>query len=248
MIGIYGIRNLINNKIYVGQSIHIKTRWEQHRSALKHKNHENRHLQAAWNKYGKDNFVFEILEECLQQDLNERETYWKLKFDPNTYNLGNTGCIGTVSDETRKKISEGVKIRNQSMTPEERKQKFGRSEPRGPYSEERKYRISQSLKGKPSYLRSEECKRKSSENSARKHTIMQFTLEGKFIKEWTTIQEAADTLHIDQGNISATCTGRYNYYKGFRWKYKEDITDEMIKNGLPPLDLKKKPKEYNPSY
>lgn len=240
MIGIYGIRNLINNKIYIGQSIHIKTRWEQHRSALKHKTHENRHLQAAWDKYGKDNFIFEILEECLQSDLNEKETYWKLKFDPNTYNLGNTGCIGTVSNETRKKISEGVSERWAAMSPEERKQKFGHSESRGPLKEETKRKISAALKGKSTYKRTEECKQKSRDHSARKHVIMQFTLEGEFIKEWPTIQEAANILHIDQGNISATCIGRYNYYKGFRWKYKEDVTSEMLQNGLPPLNLKKK--------
>ena len=248
MIGIYGIRNLINDKIYVGQSINIQKRWEQHRSALKHKKHDNRHLQAAWNKYGKDNFIFEVLEECLQQDLNERETYWKLKFDPNTYNLGNTGIIGTVSEETRKKISKGVSERWAAMTAEERKQKFGHSEPRGPLKEEIKQRISMSLKGRPSYIRSDKCKQKSIDSSPCKHSIIQFTLEGVFIREWSSVQEAARTLHIDQGNISATCIGHYNYYKGFRWKYKEDITDEMIKNGLPPLALKKKPKEYKPTY
>ena len=38
--------------------------------------HTNNHLQNAWDKYGEENFRFEILEQCEIRDLNRREKYW----------------------------------------------------------------------------------------------------------------------------------------------------------------------------
>lgn len=76
MIGIYKIENIINGKVYVGQSVNIKQRWAEHRSMLRNNYHENQHLQNAWNKYGEENFIHSIIEECTQEQLNEREKYW----------------------------------------------------------------------------------------------------------------------------------------------------------------------------
>jgi group I intron endonuclease len=62
--GIYQIKNLINNKIYIGSSYNINARMGQHFSNLKHNKHANPKLQAAYNKYGKENFIFKILITC----------------------------------------------------------------------------------------------------------------------------------------------------------------------------------------
>lgn len=61
--GIYKITNLNNGKIYIGSSKDIKQRFRKHLSELRSGKHSNYHLQAAWDKYGEDNFVFEIIEE-----------------------------------------------------------------------------------------------------------------------------------------------------------------------------------------
>ena len=74
--GIYMIINLINNHKYIGSSINIKRRLEIHRSNLRHNHHSNSHLQNAWNKYGEDNFVFNILEKCSKEKRFEREQYY----------------------------------------------------------------------------------------------------------------------------------------------------------------------------
>ena len=76
MIGIYKITNLLNNKMYIGQSNNIQRRFSEH----SYKGAESRIvLDSAIKKYGKDNFSFEVLEECSKELLNERETYW-IKF------------------------------------------------------------------------------------------------------------------------------------------------------------------------
>ena len=59
-IGIYKITNLINNKFYIGSSSDLKKRLYEHRRELNLGVHANKHLQSAWNKYGEENFKFEI--------------------------------------------------------------------------------------------------------------------------------------------------------------------------------------------
>ena len=62
MTGIYKITCLTNNKSYIGQSVSIKRRWATHKRELAAGTHYNEYLQRAYNKYGKDSFVYEILD------------------------------------------------------------------------------------------------------------------------------------------------------------------------------------------
>ena len=71
--GIYQIKNLINGKIYLGQTQDFETRKKHHFWKLKGNYHYNEHLQSAFNKYGEENFVFEILIET-NENLDEIET------------------------------------------------------------------------------------------------------------------------------------------------------------------------------
>lgn len=74
MIGIYKITNQINNKVYIGQSVNIRKRFNGHKFAAR--NGENTHLYNAMRDYGIENFSFEILEECSKEQLDDREIYW----------------------------------------------------------------------------------------------------------------------------------------------------------------------------
>lgn len=107
--GIYKITNKINGKCYIGQSIDIIKRWKTEYKW----HHINKHLLAAFNKYGLENFNFEIIEECEPSLLNEREQFWISiynSFDRNFgYNktLGGAGTPGRIfvmSEETKNKI------------------------------------------------------------------------------------------------------------------------------------------------
>lgn len=85
MIGIYKITNLINNKCYIGQSVHIERRWTEHCFPSK-----TSKISLAIQEFGKENFNFEILEECSIQELDKKEAYWIQYYNsltPNGYNV-----------------------------------------------------------------------------------------------------------------------------------------------------------------
>ena len=108
--GIYKIKNLINNKVYIGSSVDIDKRWKLHKDSLIQNKHHSILLQRSFNKHGKDNFIYDIIEECEKEILIEREQYWIDTLDSynNGYNiLPKAGsCLGNkVSDETKRKMS-----------------------------------------------------------------------------------------------------------------------------------------------
>jgi len=84
--GIYGIKNKINNKMYIGQSINIDKRQKIHKSLLKNNKHFNRHLQNSYNKRGKEEFEYLVLEECDRNKLSIKEEEWILKYKNSIYN------------------------------------------------------------------------------------------------------------------------------------------------------------------
>lgn len=87
MIGIYKIENLITNKIYIGSSKNINERFINHKSMLKNNTHHCVYLQRAINKYGINNFSFEIVEQCSIEDLVIKEQYYIDLHKNNLYNM-----------------------------------------------------------------------------------------------------------------------------------------------------------------
>lgn len=61
--GIYSITNIINNKVYIGESMNIKRRWQEHINDLKNNRHCNYLLQNDYNTYGINNLNFNIIQE-----------------------------------------------------------------------------------------------------------------------------------------------------------------------------------------
>lgn len=111
--GIYRITCAVTGGFYIGSSINLSRRWSEHRNSLRKNAHSNRKLQHAWNKYGEDVFIFEILELVLSAFLIEREQYWldTLKpFGDKGFNLAiyaQAGCLGIkMSPEACAKMSK----------------------------------------------------------------------------------------------------------------------------------------------
>lgn len=111
MIGIYKITNNINGKIYIGQSNNIKRRFSEHKT----KGKESRILvDISIQKYGEENFSFDIIEECPVDKLNERETYWINFYKQNSvlYNLSDGGDFQSVGYNNGRSIltEDDIKI------------------------------------------------------------------------------------------------------------------------------------------
>lgn len=87
---IYLISNDVNNKVYVGQTTQtLKKRFNGHCCYSKSDKSQNMYIKRAIHKYGRDKFHISLLEECLLEQLNERERYWIDFYDSynNGYNL-----------------------------------------------------------------------------------------------------------------------------------------------------------------
>ena len=159
---IYKITNLINGKIYIGQHKHNRLDNSYLGGGVK--------LRNAFKKYGKKNFVKEILEECETWEmLNEREIYYIALYDSTNpeigYNLEFGGNQSPANEETRKKLSKALKGKMK-----------GRKMP--PVTEETRKKLSIALKGKPSKRKgrkfghiTEEHRRKLIEHSGQRGAI-----------------------------------------------------------------------------
>ena len=109
--GIYKITNLNNQKCYIGQSIELEKRYRSHRNNLRTDKHPNNHLQRAYNKG--DKFVFEVIELCEPDVLDQKEIAWIELFDStnreNGYNFDSGGGV------CRNKHPETIKKHRERM-------------------------------------------------------------------------------------------------------------------------------------
>jgi len=228
--GIYIIKNILNNKIYIGSAINITRRWYRHKTDLNCKIHDNQKLQRAWNKYGKENFSFEILELVNDKTkLIEREQFYLdsilfasldiKKFSLMGYNINPTAysSLGRAhTEETKKKIGDGNrgKIVSDEARENLRKSHLGQvAWNKGlEYTEEQKVNFSSAQK-----------KRFKEQGHHNQKIVIQYSITDDFIKEWKSVAEAAKSLGIDKSNICSVCNGknRYKSTGGYKWKYKE---------------------------
>lgn len=216
MIGIYKIISP-SGRIYIGQSININNRWNYYKRISKF--NMGPKLYNSLIKYGSKNHIFEIIEECSLEQLNEREIYWK------KYYLDKLGwenvlfCElydrggGPRNEVTKNKISLANKGKKFS---EEHKSKLSKAKKNKKRSEDIKiklnkpktpqhiYNMSKSKLGKPNIL-------------SRK-PILQFDLQGNFIKEYDSYTSAKNTTKIN--GINNAVKGTVKTAGGYLWTYK----------------------------
>lgn len=91
--GIYKITNLITEECYIGQAVDVYTRWNQHcKCGLGIDTPVGNKLYKAMQEYGLDNFTFELIEECSQAELNEKERYFISLYQADVFGYnGNKG-------------------------------------------------------------------------------------------------------------------------------------------------------------
>lgn len=113
--GIYIIKNKVNEKVYIGQSVDISARWCAHKNAAKNLNTKNNNtaIHKAMFELGIENFYMEILEECSYEKLSEREIFWISQ-----YNSYNNGYNMTLGGESNKGETNGRALLTQAMVEE----------------------------------------------------------------------------------------------------------------------------------
>lgn len=132
--GIYFIVNLITLKLYIGSAVYFARRRSEHFTRLAKNIHHNEHMQRAYNKYGSEAFEFIIIELVDIPDLFEREEYYIAKHRTTEEEFGYNKCA----------YGRGVSGKHHS---EETKRKISKSNKGKLIPQERKDRISASLKG-----------------------------------------------------------------------------------------------------
>ena len=240
---IYQIRNLINNKIYIGSAINFSKRCYNHRALLRKNKHHSKHLQSSWNKYGEENFVFEILEKIEDKNkLIEREQFYldnsKSWDDKIGYNMNKSANsrLGTkwTNEQKMKMKNYGKpmyfkgKIHSLESKEKNRQAHLGK-----PHSEITKIKMSISRMGKNNNNFGKICSadtraKISKGNTGKKHpginnshpkSVDQFDLNENFIKTWNSQKEATLELNICRGNICTCCKGKIKTAGNYIWKY-----------------------------
>lgn len=223
MIGIYKVTNKINNKSYIGQSKNIEQRWHTHKISPYNKNSTqyNTLFYKAIRKYGINNFSFEVLEECSIENLNEREIYWIAYYD--TYNK-NKGYNMTKGGEcgVSKKYDEKQMIKKwkQGASFSTLKKEFHCS----------KQTITNYLQNNNISVK----ERRTRANLYKAIAVIQYSLDGKYIKTYPSLSAASEAVgivpKIGSGNISYACKGRISSAYNYLWKYANDLTpvEELV--------------------
>lgn len=231
MVGIYKITNTLNDKCYIGQSIDIQTRWTQHIYAGTHniaRLNKSKFYQAI-KEDGIENFSFEILELLSREELNTRERYWIQYYDSykNGYNSTPGGygesswffdpeliqslwddgyCISEIAHFVNcSVVTVGRRLKNyKNYSPEE---SYKRTVERRIY---RNFEINQRRSYKLDEINNNSCKK-----------IYQYDLNGKFLREFSSIKEAGLLFNTNSKNgyrnIYEALKNKQPYAYGYLW-------------------------------
>lgn len=161
--GIYKIENLINGKIYIGSCKDFYKRYHNHFSKLKLNKHFSKHLQSSFNKYGQENFKFQILVKCPVEYLMKMEQWFIDNMKP-AYNKRiiaerNTGIMTEEQKDRLRKLRIGTKLSEEhksrltgrkSLLSITEKENLRERMTNRIVSDETRTKMSESKKGKPS--------------------------------------------------------------------------------------------------
>lgn len=225
VIGVYQIKNLINNKIYIGSSINCKVRCRTHYNNLLKNKHTNKKLQNSWNKYKPTDFEITILEIVSdKQRLLCREQYFIDILKP-FYNIckiaGNT--LGReMTDKTKNKIK---------LTLTDKYSGTNSFNYKGGY-----IKTKNKLESKVSSNILNQIKSRQANKSGKK--VIQFDSNMILINTWDSIKSASDKLNIQRHAIKQCCEGKARHAGFFIWRYENNLNVEYKyrKNTIQQID------------
>jgi len=256
--GVYKIENQENGKAYIGSSAQIEKRWWRHRQMLRDRCHPNAHLQAAWNLYGKDAFVFSVAEEVESDALVSTEQKYLDEYlaTGNCYNMATIAGPGSrgrpVSQETRRKLSEASKGERSPMwgkkhTEETRQKMRGRL-----VSEENRRKISRRMMGNKHALGhkvSEEARRKMGEPNTGNQNALGYKHSAETRRKMSEDRKGRKPSEETRGKLSRALTGNKNAVgsKGWLGRKHTEETKRKISIAQKQRLARKKRELGNPS-
>lgn len=247
MIGIYKIENLVNHKLYVGQSIDIEERYKQHIYKAFNNNERayNSAIHQAFRKYGIENFKLEVIEQCNIDELDEKEIYWIKQLDtisPNGYNISLGGQFNKASNKRFCPLCGEVMTKGADLclncylkekskhlpSAEELKEKL--IEYNGNFTQVGKLYgvIDNSVRkwckkyGMPYHSSDYKVKPQKKPNKIPVDQLDPNT--GDIIQTFESANAAAHSLGKNRGShITEACQGKFNIIYGYRWQYHKDF-------------------------
>lgn len=205
---IYKITNDVNDKVYIGQThLTLQDRWRTHKYAHKKENYP---LYRAMRKYGMDRFHIELVEECSDEALDEREVYWIEQYGSfgKGYNatMGGEGHKTYTEEEVRMLWDKGYRVKEiaDELNADPATVR-SRLETYEPYKEHHKERY------RESYI-----------NRKGSKAVKQYTLDGEYIATFPSIAEAERQTGVNKAAITVVCQGKTKTAKGYQWRYEDD--------------------------
>ena len=243
---IYLVTNKITCKKYIGQTIRkdINERWNDYRSIIK--SQIGTYFYNALVKYKPENFKFQIICICFDEDCNTYEEHYIKTMNtlvPNGYNLrlgGKNGKQHPESVEKRRIANTGKKRSEEHIYRGERSPIFGKKmteeqkqKIKNSYTKERKKLQSIVMKEryKNGNINKNKCTEKQLESlkkgrelSKNKKKVNCYNLDNEFIATYESLSEAQRKTGAGYQSISRCCNDKHKNYKtakGFIWKYAE---------------------------
>lgn len=220
MIGIYKIENQINGKAYIGQSINIEQRWKTHIREGKnyHEGGRGYAIHKAISKYGVENFSFVVLEECKEEELNDREKYWISQYDSyyNGYNCTKGGDGAT--DHFKKRVF-CYNLNGEYLEEFESVKEAAEFLGINPMC------ISNCCSGKQrashgfQFSHKKKTMGKTIQTLGSAKRVGQYTKDGELVAEYPSASDAARAMNLTKHSIADCCRGRQKTSAGYIWKY-----------------------------
>jgi hypothetical protein len=224
---IYKIENTVNGKVYVGQSKQPDRRWNDHKRIMNTTNERERRkpLYVDMREYGVDRFSFSLLEKCKDDKMDEREVFWIERLnsqdESHGYNIygggrgGGTFVTHSISqydldgnfiksyqnqcEASRETGIDGASIgkacNGKLITCGGFQWRYSDDDPPEPYRR---------VRGK---------------------AVLQYDLDGNFLKRFENIKQAGAEYNIRPYTISECCQGLFYSVGGYVWKLESQAGD-----------------------